>query len=119
MVLVSSVVLSRSVLMVSATGQHPDLILCYENLPVREQSFVIVGSDESQSRILFCNPDNIDGEDAKGSSIFRTRKNLTMKLSYDECQTWAVSKVIESGLSGYSAIAVCPDKNDFVFVRAW
>lgn len=65
---------------------------------------------DSRSRILFCNPDNIDGKDAKGSSIFRTRQNLTVKLSYDECQTWPISKVIETGLSGYSALAICPDK---------
>lgn len=67
-------------------------------------------ANEGRSRILFCNPDNTDGKDAKGSSIFRTRKNLTMKLSYDECQTWDTFKVIESSLSGYSALAICPDK---------
>ena len=65
---------------------------------------------EGRSRILFCNPDNIDGEDAKGSSIFRTRKNLTVQLSYDNCQTWPVAKVIEPGHAGYSALAVSPDK---------
>ena len=66
-------------------------------------------SSDGKSRILFCNPDNIDGEDAKGSSIFRRRMNLTVKLSLDECQTWAFAKVIERGLAGYSALAVCPD----------
>jgi sialidase-1 len=66
--------------------------------------------DEGKSRILFANPDNTDGEDAKGSSIFRIRKNLTVKLSYNECRKWPVSKVIEGGMSGYSALAICPDK---------
>ncbi len=67
-------------------------------------------AEEGASRILFCNPDNIDGEDAKGSSIFRTRKNLTVKLSLDQCQSWAFAKIIEPGYAGYSALAVCPDK---------
>jgi sialidase-1 len=65
--------------------------------------------DDGASRILFCNPDNIAGEDAKGSSIFRTRKNLTVKLSFDECQSWAFSSVIEPGYAGYSALATGPD----------
>ncbi len=66
-------------------------------------------ANEGASRILFCNPDNIDGEDAKGSSIFRTRRNLTVKLSLDECRSWAFSRVIEKGLAGYSALTVCAD----------
>ena len=65
---------------------------------------------EGAGRILFCNPDNIDGEDAKGSSIFRTRKNLTIQLSLDDCQSWAFAKVIEPGYAGYSALAVCADE---------
>ena len=65
---------------------------------------------EGCSRILFCNPDNVDGQDAKGSSIFRARKKLTAQLSYDECQTWPIVKVIEAGYAGYSGLAVCPDK---------
>ena len=66
-------------------------------------------SADGCSRILFVNPDNLAGQDQKGSSIFLTRRNLTVKLSYDECQTWPVAKVIEPGFSGYSALAVCPD----------
>lgn len=65
---------------------------------------------EGCSRILFCNPDNLDGQDAKGSSIFRVRKKLTAQLSYDECQTWPIAKVIEASYAGYSGLAVCPDK---------
>ncbi len=68
-------------------------------------------ADEGASRILFCNPDNVGGTDAKGSSIFRVRRNLTIKLSLDECQSWAYSRVIEKGYAGYSALAVCADKS--------
>jgi sialidase-1 len=70
-------------------------------------------TNEGRSRILFCNPNCLAGKDAKGSSIFRKRQNLTVKLRHDEGQTWPVSKVIESGLSGYSALAVCADKTIF------
>lgn len=65
---------------------------------------------DGRNQILFCNPDNVEGKDAKGSSIFRTRQNLTVKLSEDDCETWRASRVIEPGHSGYSALAVCPDK---------
>ncbi len=64
---------------------------------------------DRRSRILFSNPNNLEGQDKKGSELFLTRKNVTVKLSYDECQTWPISKVIEPGYSGYSALAVCPD----------
>lgn len=60
-------------------------------------------------RILFCNPDNIsraDGKEAPGKS--RDRKNLSIKLSYDEAKTWGVNKVLEPGPSMYSDIAVTP-----------
>lgn len=65
--------------------------------------------DDGRGGILFCNPDNLAGKDAKGSSIFRARQNLTVQLSTDECQSWAYKKVIEPGYAGYSALAVCAD----------
>ncbi|MBZ0297376.1 MAG: glycoside hydrolase [Anaerolineae bacterium] len=72
--------------------------------------FRLSTASEGHNRILFCNPDNADGKDKKGPDIFLTRKNLTVKLSDDDCRTWPVSKVIEPGFSGYSGLAVCPDK---------
>lgn len=60
-----------------------------------------------KNRILFSNPDNLaraDGEVVPGK--YRDRKNLTVKLSYDEAQTWPVSKVLEPGPSMYSDLAV-------------
>jgi sialidase-1 len=50
--------------------------------------------------ILFANPHNL------GS---RVRKNLTVKSSADECQTWSAGKVLEPGFSGYSDMTVGPD----------
>lgn len=37
------------------------------------------------------------------------RKNLVIKLSYDEGKTWPVSKVIDKGSAWYSDLAVLPD----------
>ena len=62
-----------------------------------------------KNRILFCNPDNLqcaNGKETPGKN--RDRKNLTVKLSYDEGQSWAVSKPVEPGWGAYSDIAVTP-----------
>ena len=51
-----------------------------------------------KSRILFSNPAS-----AKG------RANLTVRLSSDEGQSWAVSKQVNAGPSAYSCLAVLSD----------
>jgi len=69
-----------------------------------------LASDGGKNRILFCNPDNLtraDGKEEPGKN--RDRKNMTVKLSYDEGQSWPVSKSIDSGPSAYSDIAVAKD----------
>ena len=63
-----------------------------------------------KSRILFANPHNLeraDGKEEPGKS--RDRKNITVKLSYDDTKTWPVSKSIEPGPSAYSDLAALPD----------
>jgi sialidase-1 len=61
---------------------------------------------EGRNRILFANPDNLERTlPGVWESAF-DRKRLTVKLSYDECQTWPVSKVLEEGPAGYSDLAV-------------
>ena len=63
-----------------------------------------------RNRLLFANPDNLDGGGRPEPPIrMHARKNLTVKLSYDEGQTWPVSRVLEAGVSGYSDLAVGPD----------
>ncbi|TKJ33197.1 MAG: exo-alpha-sialidase [Planctomycetes bacterium B3_Pla] len=59
-----------------------------------------------KNRILFANPHNPDD---------RRRKNVTVKLSYDEGKTWPVAKSIEPGISGYSDLAVSPDGLAYCF----
>lgn len=64
----------------------------------------------TRNRILFANPHNLeraDGKAAEGKS--RDRKNLSLKLSYDEGKTWAVNKPLEPGYSAYSDVAVLRD----------
>lgn len=51
-----------------------------------------------KNRVLFCNP---------GSAV--ERKNLTVRLSYDECQTWRIAKEITSNLASYSTLTVLKD----------
>ncbi len=61
----------------------------------------------TRGRILFSNPANLarkDGKEKPGMS--RDRKNLTVRLSYDECDSWPVAKTLEAGPSGYSDLAV-------------
>ena len=38
-----------------------------------------------------------------------TRERLTAWLSYDECRTWAISKVLNEGPSAYSDLCIAPD----------
>lgn len=62
------------------------------------------------SRLLFVNPNNLtraDGKETPGQS--RDRKNLSLRLSYDEGRTWPVTKVLDAGPSGYSDLAVAKD----------
>lgn len=67
---------------------------------------------DGRSRLLFSNPHTLDadGPGAKAKpGDRRTRKNLSVKLSYDDGQTWPVNKSIEPGPSAYSDLAVLPD----------
>jgi sialidase-1 len=69
---------------------------------------------QSKNRILFCNPDSRNDSWEGGSSTPRSgtnrrRCNLTMRMSYDEGETWAVAKVIDPNIAGYSDITVTPD----------
>jgi sialidase-1 len=63
-----------------------------------------------KDRILFANPHNLDRADGKGKpGVGRDRKNLSIKLSYDEGRTWPVNKALEPGYGAYSDLAVGPD----------
>src|SRR5262249_15062986 len=62
---------------------------------------------QDRARLLFANPDNLLRNGKEGApGTMRDRKNLTVKLSYDEGRTWPVARVLEPGTSGYSDLAV-------------
>lgn len=61
------------------------------------------------SLLLFSNPHNLaraDGKSEPGKS--RDRRNVTVKMSRDDGQTWLAGRTIEPGASSYSDIAVTP-----------
>jgi sialidase-1 len=63
-----------------------------------------------RNRIIFANPHNLscgNGKEIPGQK--RDRKNLSIKLSYDEGETWPVNRSLEPGPSAYSDLAVLPD----------
>jgi sialidase-1 len=69
-----------------------------------------IKTDGGKNRLLFSNPDNLEGgKDPATPGSHRARKNLSIKLSYDEGQTWPVSKPLEKGTSAYSDLAVLRD----------
>jgi sialidase-1 len=63
-----------------------------------------------RDRILFVNPNNLsraDGKVSPGKS--RDRRNLTVRLSYDEGTSWPASKSVEAGWSAYSDMGLAAD----------
>jgi sialidase-1 len=65
---------------------------------------------QDRNRLLFSNPDNLsraDGKVVPGSG--RDRRNVSVKLSYDEGQSWPTGKILEAGTSGYSDLATASD----------
>jgi sialidase-1 len=51
-----------------------------------------------RNRLLFCNPNSL-----------KKREHLTVRLSYDEGQTWPVAREIEPNRAGYSSLAALAD----------
>jgi len=51
-----------------------------------------------KNRVLFSSPAGTE------------RENLTIRLSYDECRSWPVSRTLNPGKSAYSELAIAPDR---------
>jgi sialidase-1 len=79
--------------------------------PVCAASIIRYSLDRRGGRgsILFSNPDS-ETIPGVGMFQFRARQNLTLRMSYDEGRTWPVQRVIDPGVTGYSDLAVGPDK---------
>ena len=80
----------------------------------------MIGFDRANRRhVVFANPGVLErtmpgGPKDRGIGPDETgriydRKNLTARLSTDDCRTWRASRCIEPGPSGYSDLAVLPD----------
>lgn len=65
--------------------------------------------ESDRNRILFANPHGTEPQNPERPEGNYRRQNVSVKLSYDEGQTWPVTKELEPGLSGYSDLAVGPD----------
>ncbi|QQL45152.1 sialidase family protein [Sulfuriroseicoccus oceanibius] len=52
----------------------------------------------AKDRLLFCNAGSQNG-----------RKNLTVRISYDEGKTWSAGKVVDPGPSAYSELTILED----------
>lgn len=63
-----------------------------------------------KNRILFANPETLerlDGKAEEGKS--RDRRNLSVKVTYDEGKTWKYNRTLEAGYGAYSDLAVLPN----------
>jgi sialidase-1 len=58
-------------------------------------------------RVIFCNPDNdiYTGKFGPSWNGNKDRTQLTLKMSFDDCATWPVSRVIDPGIAGYCDLA--------------
>jgi sialidase-1 len=60
--------------------------------------------EDGKSRILFSNPPHKPNP----RNFQAPRRELTVRMSYDEGRTWPVSRKVEQGKSGYSDLTVDP-----------
>ncbi len=74
--------------------------------------------DSDKNRILYAHPDSSEPRDPARPEANYVRQNVSVKLSYDEGQTWPVSKPVEPGISGYSDLAVGPDGTIYLFYES-
>ncbi len=100
----------RRLITISPDGAHDWSPLQFDDAllePVCMAS--MLGLRHTPGTILFANPDTLEQTLPRARGVSRDRKNLTVKLSRDDCRTWAASQVIEAGPSGYSDLAEAAD----------
>jgi len=70
-----------------------------------QASIIRYGSAETdgQSRLIFANPDNV------GERFGVERTRMTVRVSYDEAQTWPVKQLVHAGPSSYSGLVRLSD----------
>lgn len=72
--------------------------------PICQASFLryTLRSKHGRNRLLFSNPAHAKRGD---------RRDMTIRLSYDEGRSWPVSKLLYPGPSAYSCLTILPDGN--------
>lgn len=72
--------------------------------PICQASFLryTLRSKHGRNRLLFSNPAHAQ----RGN-----RRDMTIRLSYDEGRSWPLSKLLHAGPSAYSCLTVLPDGN--------
>ena len=72
--------------------------------PICQASFLryTLRSKHGRNRLLFSNPAHAKRGD---------RRDMTVRLSYDEGRSWPVSKLLYAGPSAYSCLTILPDGN--------
>lgn len=78
--------------------------------PICMASLTRLSGGRRPNRILFANPASLAAAKPPAEpGRSRLRRNLTVRLSYDEGVTWPVSRTIEPDWSGYSDLATGAD----------
>jgi sialidase-1 len=91
---------------------HPELL---EPVCMASMTRLSRQPEAAKHRLLFANPHSDEPRDPDNPDGSRKRQNVTVKLSYDEGETWPVWKTLEPGPSGYSDLAVGPDGTIYCF----
>jgi sialidase-1 len=86
--------------------------------PICAAGFLLmIPKRNSKAVLLFSNPDNLTREDGK-KDVSKDRKNVTIRVSYDQGATWQVKRALEPGPSGYSDLATLPNHDILCFYES-
>ena len=97
----------RRAVTVSTTGAGPWSTPRYDEALWEPRCFASLCRYDAH-RVLFVNPSTLpptDGRPRQGGE----RRNLTLRVSYDDAATWPVKRVLDDGPSGYADLAVMPN----------
>ncbi len=70
---------------------------------------VTLSGPQDRNRIVFANPHNAGADRRENDRESHARRDVTVRLSYDEGETWPVARVLERGPGGYTDLAAAPD----------
>ncbi|MFN9741380.1 MAG: exo-alpha-sialidase [Acidobacteriota bacterium] len=102
-----------------ATGWTPPEFHHQLAEPICMASLTRLSGGRRPNRILFANPASLTvAKPPAEPGRSRQRRNLTVRLSYDEGQTWPVSRTIEPDWSGYSDLATGTDGTIYCLYEA-